>query len=50
VATTVLLSIFAHGFSAAPAVRLYSRRVAGRRDAVEHSPVEEMAVRIRHGG
>ena len=47
---TVLLSTFAHGISAYPFARLYSRRVMAEpeRAGAEHRPALELPVRLRH--
>ncbi len=47
--TTVLLSVFLHGFTAFPAARWYGARLGAVRatpDAPEHRPVPEMPLRI----
>lgn len=51
ITATVLLSVLAHGTTAWPASRWYSRHVESfdRREA-EHRQVSEMPVRVRHGG
>jgi NhaP-type Na+/H+ or K+/H+ antiporter len=50
VMVTVLLSIFAHGMTAAPAARRYGRRMADEEvvapDAEEHTEVAEMPLRM----
>jgi hypothetical protein len=58
VATTVLVSIFAHGLSASPAAGVYGQAMAGLRDTAptdapdppELLAVHEMPLRLRHKG
>lgn len=51
--TAVLMSIFAHGLTAAPAARWYAARLGPTRDdreRPEHMPVGEMPLRMSSGG
>jgi NhaP-type Na+/H+ or K+/H+ antiporter len=43
---TVLLSIYLHGATAAPASRWYARRISGAADGREHQPVRALPVRL----
>ena len=43
---TVLISIFAHGFSAAPSARLYGQMVAQGGECEETKPVPELPLRV----
>jgi NhaP-type Na+/H+ or K+/H+ antiporter len=48
VISTVLLSIFAHGISAAPAINLYARRTAAMApNSLERQKIDEMDQRIQ---
>ena len=50
VVATVLLSVFAHGITAAPWANLYARRMDAMKDdpqMPEHIPVSEMPTRHR---
>jgi NhaP-type Na+/H+ or K+/H+ antiporter len=48
VISTVLLSIFAHGISAAPAINLYARRTAAiAPNSLERQKIDEMDQRIQ---